>query len=98
MMSTPDKASSQPKPQYNHTVPQPPARTNQPNVETMNRPNPYFQSPHPPKIDQSSNNNNTHMAIDLLQAQTQFGPAGAAAVAVAAHRNVVGTVSYGAAS
>ncbi|KAJ4917914.1 Mitogen-activated protein kinase 18 [Raphanus sativus] len=98
MMSTPDKASSHPKPQYNHTVPQPPARTNQPNVDTiMNRPNPYFQSQHP-KIDQSSNNNNTHMAIDLLQAQTQFGPAGAAAVAVAAHRNVVGTVSYGAAS
>ena len=39
------------------------------------------------------------MAIDatLLQAQSQFGPAGAAAVAVAAHRNV-GTVSYGAAA
>ncbi|KAJ0242334.1 Mitogen-activated protein kinase 18 [Hirschfeldia incana] len=97
MMSTPDKASSQPKPQdfvhqYNHTIQQPPARTNQPN--------PYFQS-QLPKTDQSSsnNNNNTHMAIDvtLLQAQSQFGPAGAAAVAVAAHRNV-GTVGYTAAS
>uniref|UniRef100_A0A0D3CQQ4 mitogen-activated protein kinase n=1 Tax=Brassica oleracea var. oleracea TaxID=109376 RepID=A0A0D3CQQ4_BRAOL len=93
--------SSQPKPQkfvhqYSPTVPPPAARTNQPNVEIVNRPNPYFQS-QLPKTDQSSNN--TQMAIDatLLQAQSQFGPAGAAAVAVAAHRNV-GTVSYGAAA
>ncbi|KAL3612319.1 hypothetical protein D5086_003339 [Populus alba] len=39
---------------------------------------------------------NERIAIDakLLQAQSQFGPVGAAAVAVAAHRNV-GTVQYG---
>ncbi|ESQ30069.1 hypothetical protein EUTSA_v10011329mg [Eutrema salsugineum] len=82
------EASSQPKPQqfvhhYNPTV-QPAATTNQTDVEMMNHhPNPYFQS-QLPKIDQLSNN--THMAIDakLLQAQSQFGPAGAAVVAVAA--------------
>lgn len=96
-----EASSFPPKPQ-NHVhqfVPtEPPAATtNQTDAETMNHPNPYFQ-PQLPNIDQL-NNNNTHMAIDakLLQAQSQFGPAGAAAVAVAAHRNI-GTISYGAAS
>lgn len=39
---------------------------------------------------------NERIAIDakLLQAQSQFDPVGAAAVAVAAHRNV-GAVQYG---
>ncbi|EOA39917.1 hypothetical protein CARUB_v10008605mg [Capsella rubella] len=83
-------------PQSSPTVP-PAATSNQTDAETMNQPNPYFQQ-QLPKIDQLSNNN-TQIAIDakLLQAQSQFGPAGAAAVAVAAHRNI-GTVSYGAAS
>ncbi|CAN8288778.1 unnamed protein product [Cochlearia groenlandica] len=88
-------ASSQSKPQefihqFNSAT-----TINQTNVEAMNHPNPYNQSPLP-KIDQLNNNN---MAIDakLLQAQSQFGPAGAAAIAVAAHENI-GTVSYGAAS
>uniref|UniRef100_A0A1J3J2H5 Mitogen-activated protein kinase 18 n=1 Tax=Noccaea caerulescens TaxID=107243 RepID=A0A1J3J2H5_NOCCA len=98
-------ASSQPKPQefvhqFNPTVPPAAtATTNQTNVKIINHPNPYFQS-QLPKIDQLSNSNNTHMAIDatLMQAQSQFGPAGAAAVAVAAHRNIGTTISYGAAS
>lgn len=53
-------------------------------------PNPYYQSQ--TKVDQL----NDRIAIDakLLQAQSQFGAVGAAAVAVAAHRNV-GTVQYG---
>ena len=87
-------ASSQPKPQefvnqYNPTVPPPAARTNQTNVEIVNSPNPYLQT-HLPNTEQSSNN----IAIDakLLQAQTQFGPAGAAAVAVAAHMNIGTTI------
>ncbi|ESQ48504.1 hypothetical protein EUTSA_v10020339mg [Eutrema salsugineum] len=46
-------------------------------------PNPYVQSQHKVGID-----------AKLFQAQSQYGPAGAAAVAVAAHRNV-GTVGYG---
>ncbi|XP_010487270.1 PREDICTED: mitogen-activated protein kinase 19 isoform X1 [Camelina sativa] len=46
-------------------------------------PNPYVQSQHKVGID-----------AKLLQAQSQFGPAGAAAVAVAAHRNM-GAVGYG---
>ncbi|XVF79126.1 hypothetical protein PTKIN_Ptkin14bG0194600 [Pterospermum kingtungense] len=52
--------------------------------------NPYY---HPqPKAEQI----NDRLPIDakLLQAQSQFGAVGAAAVAVAAHRNV-GTVQYG---
>jgi hypothetical protein len=95
-----EASSFPPKPQnpvhqFSPTEP-PAATTNQADVETMNHPNPYFQ-PQLPKTDQL--NNNTHMAIDakLLQAQSQFGPAGAAAVAVAAHRNI-GTISYSAAS
>ncbi|KAB2605437.1 mitogen-activated protein kinase 19-like [Pyrus ussuriensis x Pyrus communis] len=49
--------------------------------------NPYY--PPPTKVDQLN-------SIDskLLQAQSQFGPVGAAAVAVAAHRNT-GAVQYG---
>ncbi|XP_009344615.2 mitogen-activated protein kinase 19 isoform X2 [Pyrus x bretschneideri] len=49
--------------------------------------NPYY--PPPAKVDQLS-------SIDskLLHAQSQFGPVGAAAVAVAAHRNT-GAVQYG---
>ncbi|CAN8321669.1 unnamed protein product [Cochlearia groenlandica] len=89
------EASSQSKPQeFIHRF-NPATTNNQTNVEAMNHPNPYNQSPFP-KIDQLNNNN---MAIDakLLQAQSQFGPVGAAAIAVAAHQNV-GTVSYGAAS
>lgn len=96
-----EASSFLPKPQnsvplFSPTVP-PAATTNQIDVETKNHPNPYYQS-QLPKIDQLSNSS-THMAIDgkLLQAQSQFGPAGAAAVAVAAHRNM-GTISYGAAS
>lgn len=46
-------------------------------------PNPYVQSQHKVGID-----------AKLLQAQSQYGPAGAAAVAVAAHRSI-GTVGYG---
>ncbi|XP_010502048.1 PREDICTED: mitogen-activated protein kinase 19-like [Camelina sativa] len=46
-------------------------------------PNPYVQSQHKVGID-----------AKLLQAQSQFGPAGAAAVAVAARRNM-GAVGYG---
>lgn len=52
--------------------------------------NPYY---HPqPKAEQI----NDRLPIDakFLQAQSQFGAVGAAAVAVAAHRNV-GTVQYG---
>ncbi|CAF2057095.1 unnamed protein product [Brassica oleracea var. botrytis] len=80
------EASFQPKPQEFVTVP-PAARTNQTNVEIVNRPNPYFQS-QVPNIEQSSNNNNMAIDAKLLQAQSQFGPAGAAAVAVAAHMNL----------
>ena len=52
--------------------------------------NPYYQPQ--AKAEQL----NDRLAIDakLLQAQSQFGAVGAAAVAVAAHRNV-GTVQYG---
>ncbi|KAL5736690.1 hypothetical protein ACOSQ2_031478 [Xanthoceras sorbifolium] len=52
--------------------------------------NPYYQPQ--AKLDQL----NDRITIDakLLQAQTQFGAVGAAAVAVAAHRNV-GAVQYG---
>jgi len=46
-------------------------------------PNPYVQSQHKVGID-----------AKLLHAQSQYGPAGAAAVAVAAHRNI-GAVGYG---
>lgn len=46
-------------------------------------PNPYVQSQHKVGID-----------TKLLQAQSQYGPVGAAAVAVAAHRSI-GTVGYG---
>ncbi|CAN8269333.1 unnamed protein product [Cochlearia groenlandica] len=46
-------------------------------------PNPYVHSQHQVGID-----------AKLLQAQSKYGPAGAAAVAVAAHRNI-GTVGYG---
>ncbi|KAG2328186.1 hypothetical protein Bca52824_010914 [Brassica carinata] len=88
------EASFPPKPQesvnqYNPTVLPSAARTNQTNVETVNSPNPYFQT-QLPNIEQSSNN----IAIDakLLQAQSQFGPAGAAAVAVAAHMNIGTTI------
>ncbi|CAK7351751.1 unnamed protein product [Dovyalis caffra] len=53
-------------------------------------PNPYYQPQ--ARVEQL----NERIAIDakLLHAQSQFGPVGAAAVAVAAHRNV-GTVQYG---
>jgi len=52
--------------------------------------NPYYQPP--ANVEQL----NERIAIDakLIQAQSQFGVVGAAAVAVAAHRNV-GAVQYG---
>ncbi|KFK38826.1 hypothetical protein AALP_AA3G165500 [Arabis alpina] len=59
-----------------------PAQCNSTKQAELN-PNPYVHSQHKVGID-----------AKLLQAQSQFGPAGAAAVAVAAHRNI-GTVAYG---
>ncbi|VVA97648.1 unnamed protein product [Arabis nemorensis] len=59
-----------------------PAQCNSAKPAELN-PNPYVQSHHKVGID-----------AKLLQAQSQYGPAGAAAVAVAAHRNI-GTVGNG---
>ncbi|XP_010552147.1 PREDICTED: mitogen-activated protein kinase 19-like [Tarenaya hassleriana] len=80
--------ASQPKPQYDpQCQPNKPPAPNTMAVE-MN-PNPYFQS-------QPNQLSNGQMGIDakLLQAQSQYGAAGAAAVAVAAHRNMA-SVRYG---
>ncbi|EEF33894.1 big map kinase/bmk, putative [Ricinus communis] len=52
--------------------------------------NPYYQ----PQAKVEQLNERIAMDAKLLQAQSQFGAVGAAAVAVAAHRNV-GTVQYG---
>ncbi|GAB4849286.1 Mitogen-activated protein kinase 19 [Ancistrocladus abbreviatus] len=62
-----------------------------PGTETTINTNPYHLQPQL-KADQF----NSRVALDakLLQAQSQFGPVGAATVAMAAHRNV-GTVQYG---
>ena len=84
------EASFQTKPREFVTV-QPTARTNQTNVEIVNSPNPYFQT-QLPNTEQSSNNNNIAIDAKLLQAQSQFGPAGAAAVAVASHMNIGTTI------
>ncbi|CAA7024968.1 unnamed protein product [Microthlaspi erraticum] len=72
------EAASQPKPQF--VVP---AQCNSVKAAAELNPNPYVQSQHKVGID-----------AKLLQAQSQYGPVGAAAVAVAAHRSI-GTVGYG---
>nr|AKL87246.1 mitogen-activated protein kinase 3 [Linum usitatissimum] len=62
-------------------------------VADMNT-NPYYQQAR--VVEHQQQQMNERIAIDakLIQAQAHYGPAGAAAIAVAAHRNV-GTVHYG---
>ncbi|CAN0891207.1 Mitogen-activated protein kinase 19 [Linum grandiflorum] len=65
-------------------------------VTDMNT-NPYYQQQQARVVVEHQHQQmNERIAIDakLIQAQTHYGPAGAAAIAVAAHRNV-GTVHYG---
>ncbi|GAB2229851.1 hypothetical protein Droror1_Dr00014107 [Drosera rotundifolia] len=62
-----------------------------PDVAIDINPNAYC---HQPQTTADQYNSRVVLDAKLLQAQSQFGPAGAAAVAMAAHRNV-GTVHYG---
>ncbi|GAB2278064.1 Mitogen-activated protein kinase 19 [Dionaea muscipula] len=54
------------------------------------RPGPSSANPYHPQPQTKADQYNSQIMLDvkLLQAQSQFGPAGAAAVAMAAHRNV----------
>ncbi|CAI0409668.1 unnamed protein product [Linum tenue] len=68
----------------------------------INNTNPYYHHHHQQQqaakvvVEHQHQQMNERIAIDakLIQAQSHYGPAGAAAIAVAAHRNV-GTVHYG---
>lgn len=87
-----DRESSQTKSQHQQQQQQqyPLAKSNPAITTDMNQHHLYYQS-HAKTVQL-----NGQIAIDakLLQAQSQFGAIGAAAVAVAAHREV-GTVQYG---
>ncbi|XP_019057662.1 PREDICTED: mitogen-activated protein kinase 19-like [Tarenaya hassleriana] len=88
--TNPINPEKQPKPQY---LPQcQPNKPAPPNVIPVDmNPNPYFQPQS--KTDQLTDG---QMAMDakLLQAHSQYGAVGAAAVAVASHRSI-GTIRYG---
>ncbi|CAN1335493.1 Mitogen-activated protein kinase 19 [Linum perenne] len=72
-----------------------PASATKPVVAADMNTNPYYQQARV-VVEHQQQQMNERIAIDakLIQAQTHYGPAGAAAIAVAAHRNV-GTVHYG---